>query len=76
MKFFLIVFVTILAFSGAVSAGDYCNDARNASFDFCDAIRKSEDALQKVRELLEKSKSIQKEIDRQLDQKVKEMQKR
>ena len=76
MKFFLIVFVTTLAFSGAASAGDYCNDVRNASSDFCESVRKSEEALQKVRELLERSKSIQNEIDRQMEQKAREMQKK
>lgn len=76
MKFFSIVFVTILSFTDTASAGEYCNDARNASSEFCDAVRKSEEALRKVRELLEKSKSIQKEIDRQLDQNKREHQKK
>ena len=72
-----IVFAACVFFVAATTAhaGDYCNEPRNASTEFCVAVKKSEEALQKVRELLEKSKEIQKEIDRQLDQKHKEIQK-
>ncbi len=76
MKFFAIVFVIVCVFTGSASAGEYCSDARNASSEFCNAVRKSEEALRKVRELLEKSKSIQKEIDRQLEQNKREDQKK
>ncbi len=75
MKYILAAFV-FFATAATAHAADFCDQPRHATSDFCDAIKKSEEALQKVRELVEKSKQIQEEVDRQLEQKRKEMQKK
>lgn len=61
IKFFVLAFVVL--FSTNAVAGEYCDDARNASSEFCESIKKSREALDKVRELLDRSKDLSKKIE-------------
>ena len=72
MKFIYIAFAFFFAFTTNATAGDYCNDPNNSPTDFCKAVRASEEALQKIRELNEKTRQIREELNRKLDEKLKE----